>query len=337
MEQVLLNPGFYHITQKILKNLDDKSVMTLSKTNKNLLNVCYQFLIEKPQNISYVKGKMIDLCHEISDLFTFIRQNEIHHEIFFKYPWRTRSQNSKELLEKFIQKLVDLCDYNDQNYYWRMSRIIEKFIKFIPSSCPPASEVNLMKLLSFVLRGSGPDIELVRILLAATKDFDTCVRKVLHILKSYDEHWAISHRKVIRKIVIYCCKNPNMPDKFGNTAIHLASDFNYLHIIEELIPYSDNYDIVNEKGKNCLASVVEKLHYRKEHAEIVKNMIVMLGKQKVSNIYKTMPVHLRVKSFFFTTFHRIFPTFQFINYIIGLFAYPLTIGLAILGIDLDED
>ena len=260
MEQVLLNSGFYHITKKILKNLDDESVMTLSKTNKNLLNVCYQFLIEKPQNISYIEGKMHDPCHMIRDFFTFLRQNKIHHEIFFKYPWETRSQNSKELLEAFIQKLTDFCIYNDQRYSRRRSRIIEKFMQFIPSSCPPASKMNLMELLSYVLRKSNPDLDLVKNLLAATKDFDTCVRKVIYLLKNDDEQRSLNHKSAI-EIAIQCCKSPNMPDKFENTAIHLASEFNYLDIIVDLIPYCNSLDIKMKRGKMFLLVLLKNFTF----------------------------------------------------------------------------
>ena len=325
MEQVLLNPGFYHITKKILQNLDDESVKSLSKTNKNFLSVCYNFLIEKPQNISYLESKMDDPCHMLRDFFTFLRQNRIHHEIFFKYPWGTRSQNSKELLDAFIQKLTDLCVYNDQRYSRRRSRIIEKFMRFMPSSCPPASKMNLMELLSYVLRKSKPDLDLVKQLLAATKDFDTCVRKVIYLLKNDDEQRSLNHKSAI-EIAIQCCKSPNMPDKFENTAIHLASEFNYLDIIVDLIPYCNSLDIKNEKGENVLASVVEKLYFMKEHTEIVKLMIVMSEKHKVANIYKTMPTCLVAKSIIFRIIHLIItPSRDVFLSLIGLLVwlYPI--------------
>ena len=110
-----------------------------------------------------------------------------------------------------------------------------------------------------------------------------------------------------------------MPNEFGNTAIHMASEFNYLDIIVDLIPYCNNLDIVNEKGYNCLASVVEKLYFVKEHAEIVKMIVVRSEKQKVANIYKTMPIHLVAKSIFFEIFHFALPSREFINSMMGTF------------------
>ena len=314
MEEVFIEPGYYYIAQKILQNLDDDSIMTLSKTNKHFLKVCYHFLTENPESISYVEDKTLDPCHIIRDFFTFAKQNNIHHEIFFKYPWKTRNLPPKILLKVFIQKLTDLCIYNEMHFSWRLSRIIEKFIRFIPSSCPPTSMMNLMKLLEYVLRKPRPDLQLVKILLAATKDFGTCVRKVIYILKTYDGPRPLNQKNAI-KIAVHFCKNPNMPNEFGNTAIHMASEFNYLDIIVDLIPYCNNLDIVNDKGYNCLASVVEKLYFVKEHAEIVKMIVVMSEKQKGSNIYETMPTHLVAKSIFFEIFDIVLPSKECINFL----------------------
>ena len=83
---------------------------------------------------------------------------------------------------------------------------------------------------------------------------------------------------------------------------------------------------MNEKGENCLASVVDKLHFVKEHAEIMKMIIVMSEKQKVSNIYKTMPTHLVAKSMIFEFFHFMMPSKESINFLLFCLGLPIGYG-----------
>ena len=40
MEEILLNPGYHFIVQKILSNLGTRSLLSLSQTSKGIMKVC---------------------------------------------------------------------------------------------------------------------------------------------------------------------------------------------------------------------------------------------------------------------------------------------------------
>ena len=120
MEQVLLNPGFDHIAKKILKNMDFPSVKELGKTNKNFLKMSHAYLMTTSQGILYYiyeyesllskfKMDLIDPSNKLGDFFSFLCENRIHHKSYFKYHSIIRNnQESREILETFLKKLLDL-------------------------------------------------------------------------------------------------------------------------------------------------------------------------------------------------------------------------------------
>ena len=105
------------------------------------------------------------------------------------------------------------------------------------------------------------------------------------------------------------CKNPHKPDKLGNTIIHLAAELNYFGMIDELIPSSENLDTVNQRGENCLASVVKSASHVKEHVDIVRMLIVQCKKQNVYlKIYRSMSPYLKAKLKVLETAYSKFPS-----------------------------
>ena len=198
MEEVFSNPGFYHISQKILQNLDEESIMVLGKTNKIVLDMCHTYLVRKPSrrkslDVEYSKDQLylIDPNLKIKDFFIFIKDNEIYHETYFKYHFLERSsQESRKILETFLEKLVDMLNVLKERMFLKEEQflnqrdtlewIIYSYIEFIPSNCPLTSKKSLIELLSFALAQN----KLMKILLAATKEMDTCMRMIFLALTS---------------------------------------------------------------------------------------------------------------------------------------------------------
>ena len=109
--------------------------------------------------------------------------------------------------------------------------------------------------------------------------------------------------------IIIDCKNPNKPDEFGNTAIHLASELKYFGIIKELIPSNWNFASMNHRGENCLASVVKNASFVKEHVDVVKMLIDECKKQNVfENIYQALPKYLKFKLKTLETTYKLLPS-----------------------------
>ena len=100
------------------------------------------------------------------------------------------------------------------------------------------------------------------------------------------------------------CKNPHKPDKLGNTVIHLAAELGYFGMIDELIPSCENLDAVNQRGENCLASVVKSASYVKEHVDILRTLILKSKK----DIYISMPSYLKAKLKFLESAYGTFPS-----------------------------
>ena len=198
MEEVLSNPGFYHIYHKILRNLDEESIMELGKTNKNILELCHAYFIKNPKGFIYYGdpefGSKIDpyIQYKIKEFFTFMKENEIFHEMHFKYHYIIKdSQETTKILETFLDKLVQMVNLLKEICQWKccsdmcprniLDRIICCCIGFIPSSCPSTSRKNLIELLAFVLLPKRSD-QLIKKLLAATKEMDTCMRMIFSAL-----------------------------------------------------------------------------------------------------------------------------------------------------------
>ena len=196
MEEVFSNPGFYHISLKILQNLDKESIMELGKTNKNILELCHAYSIKNPKAfINYGDLEFeVDphIQNKIKEFFKFMKENEIFHEMHFKYHNVIKnSQESRKILETFLDKLVqmvnllkEICQRKNCNSLCPrhiLDSIICCCIGFIPSSCPSTSRKNLIELLAFVLLPKRSD-QLIKKLLAATKDMDTCMRMIFSAL-----------------------------------------------------------------------------------------------------------------------------------------------------------
>ena len=110
-------------------------------------------------------------------------------------------------------------------------------------------------------------------------------------------------------MIVSFCKNPHKPDKLGNTVIHFAAELKYFGMIDELIPSSENLDSVNQRGENCLASVVKSASYVKEHVDIVRMLIVQCKWQYVyEKIYRSMPLYLKAKLKFLEIAYVKFPS-----------------------------
>ena len=110
------------------------------------------------------------------------------------------------------------------------------------------------------------------------------------------------------------CKNPHKPDKLGNTVIHLAAELNYFGMIDQLIPSCENLDSVNQRGENCLASVVKSASYVKEHVDIIKMLILKFRYYyHEEEIYQNMPLYLESKLKFLVTAYDTFPSVRNMN------------------------
>ena len=205
MEEVFSNPGFYHISQKILQNLDEESIMELGKTNKNVLEMCHNHLVRKPPRFlddEYSKKKLylIDPNLKIKDFFTFIKDNKIYHELYFKYHFlKENSQESRKILETFLEKLVDMLyllkdtkimedQFSGERF--TLHKLIWLYITFIPSRCPLTFKKSLIELLAFAISEYRDD--LIKTLLAATKEMDTCMRMIFSALTI--PSWFIQYR-----------------------------------------------------------------------------------------------------------------------------------------------
>ena len=284
MEKVILNPGYHYVAQKILNNLNSQSLFALSQTNKEIKKVCENFIIAKECKRPIFETLKCQMCEEVftdtfQDFVTFVKKNEICYVGFFKSV--TSKEDKEDVLVQFLEKLSEVMRGN-RNFLLleklttqhrgicgnrinilhlirnTLHSFLQKYVKFIPSKFPVESKKHLLMILNQAVRWE--DLEMVKMLLASLKNQDTCLRLTISAMESkrfkhetLEAHlkWMNDKAPFIEKIASQC-KNPNAPNKFGYTALHLVVKLGLDKIAKVLVPFSNNLDARNKYGKNAL-------------------------------------------------------------------------------------
>ena len=299
MEKVILNPGYHYVAQKILNNLNSQSLFALSQTNKEIMKVCERFIVAKERKQPIFENLKCKICEEVftdtfRDYLTFVKANEICHIGFFKSV-TAKEEDKEHILVRYLEKLSKVIKVNRYSLLKRLTlhngrcgnRIhlinetlylfVQKYVQFIPSGCPVESKKHLLMILNQAV--CWEELEMVKTLLAALKNQDTCLRLIISAMEfNRNKHekleahlkWMNDKAPFIEKIASQC-KNPNAPNKFGYTALHLVAKLGLDEIAKVLIPFSNNLDARNKFGKKALDYAKEEGNF--EIVKILKSAI----------------------------------------------------------------
>ena len=161
MEEILLNPGYHFIAQKILSNLNPKTLSSLRKTSKGIMKVCENVMIEKGRRKFIFKDLERQSCKDafrrtFQDFVSFVENNEIFYHDYFK-PLKVKREK-EQILVQFLEKMGKCGYYLRASTNRDFTVIIKQYVKFIPSNCPTKSRDHLMRLLRFAIRWKEMDI-----------------------------------------------------------------------------------------------------------------------------------------------------------------------------------
>ena len=116
-------------------------------------------------------------------------------------------------------------------------------------------------------------LDMAKILLASLKNHDTCLRLTISAMESNrHEHtkveahlkWMDEKAPFLEKIAIQC-KNPNAPNEFGSTALHLIAKMGLYKIAKVLLPFCNDIHVKDHNGKTAL-----DIAYENGHHEVVR-------------------------------------------------------------------
>ena len=286
MDEILLNPGYHFIATKVLNCLNFQSLCTLSQTNKKIMKVCESFMITKGRKNFVFENLNCQYCEKVfrnlfKDFIAFVNENEIFHIGYFK---SVEAQSRKrDILVQFLEKISKLdrakiidiipkldshpCRCGNKLFLAceTVKLITQKYVKFIPSNFPTESKQLLMGLLYSAL--CWEKLDMTKSLLTVLKSVDSCLRLAILALESMKSHSPelMDSRAPFLGKIISLCKNPNAPNDFGSTAMHLVAKLGLDEIAKVLVPYCHNLNEKDQNGKTALDIANEKGHF-----EIVK-------------------------------------------------------------------
>ena len=297
METIFTNSGYHYIARNILKYLHNESFdfqtfLTFSYTNKEIMKVCESFMMAKERRKPIFENLNCQSCEDVfTDLFqdfiSFVKENEIFYSGYFHLP--KEKNKERKILIQFLEKLSELkgvnifeiipklisrkckCSYNGNRIFQAVETfqsITQKYVKFIPPNCPTESKRHLMKLLHTAV--CWKKLEMAKILLASLKNHDTCLSLTISAMEANrHEHtkveahlkWMDEKAPFLEKIAIQC-KNPNAPNEFRSTALHLIAKMGLYKIAKVLLPLCNNLDVKDQNGKTPVDLASENGHYK---------------------------------------------------------------------------
>ena len=290
MEDIFSNYGYHHIAKRIWKNLDYESISMFRQTNANIKEKCDTFLVQRVQlkknhdfGILNCQDCHMPLMPQLGDFATFVEENQIDHEFYFRSPcMKNVDQKMEKILEEFVKKLFDITPYylfrrrfnllvnrcrcfgNDRIFHCvipKIESIMPKLVNFIPAKCPENSRPYLMKMLRYAV--GKCDLQMAKSLLSPLKEYDTCLRTILSAL-DLNLDYGDKNVEIIKQIV-FECKNPNASNENGNTAMHLAIKLGCVKVVRILMELSASILDRNKRGQTPLDFLEENFDFRLVH------------------------------------------------------------------------
>ena len=273
MESVIENPGLYHIGEKILKEVDFRSMLSCRLVRKS-----WRDLVEKMtsvtkssdlQNLFAAKAKKVkkypfyakwlhflpEIEQKSSSLINFYLLKVLNNEsIYFQRigPLKAFIQTENLKMVEFILsvKMIPLqtdCligfDIAAMNGQMKILKLFKKYQ--IHSIILPIQHFrdNLHQPVLHVTKNG--QIEVLKFLLEEWIDYriDFCVNK-----------WKISNVAAEHgqlEIMKYLCRkmhNPILTDDLGNSTIHYAASNGHLEIVKLLTNFTFHPDLPNDEG-----------------------------------------------------------------------------------------
>ena len=105
------------------------------------------------------------------------------------------------------------------------------------------------------------DLQMGKILISSLKEYNSCLGAILQTLNYADCHYDSKSNNFIKQIVLQC-KDPNAPDRNGDTGMHLAAKFRSVKIAKMLMELSPDVLAKNKKGQTPLDFAEENLNFR---------------------------------------------------------------------------
>ena len=270
------------VGQKPAKSIADFEIEFLIKFLLHESDVELFRLLAIPQSMQRSKEYQILLkvFIEFLEAFAIHGLKQIYDISELKYHMETNFELT-EPEKQLAQIEIEVCQHKME----RNTKILKVCGKLIPTQVPPTLRCQLMTILNFAIQMES--LNLVLFLLKPLSEYDTCLSTLILALATpdyrhlYDEEiWAVKdveelnefnlhynmndqlkHAQVVRKIA-QKCKNPNTPNSFGSTPMHLAAKFGLFDIFKVLIPFCNNLDAVNREQKTALQLAEESGHHK---------------------------------------------------------------------------
>ena len=223
MENIISNPGFYHLAENIFWNLDVKDLKICAQINQS----CKKIL----QNPIFCLKKFEHLSKE--------NQKD----------WIKIIQSVKN-----SDKGIAIISYLQWN--------LKKGVLDVPCYSSPAIQADFRKKIwecckNMKQESSDENKEIVKILAPLTDNSNAPDEYGDTPIQCAAFH---GHTEIV-KILARLTNNPNSPnDDFGTTPIHYAAYFGHTEIVKILVPLTDNPNAPNDFGITPIHHAVPKGH-----------------------------------------------------------------------------
>ena len=270
LESIITNPGFQHISERILSHLDKKASLSLRLVN----NACKNF-VENPRHwlkLNYKKTESVELYDAWSKLIEKVEEEnpDLEQNIVFNL---SRLVNNHQW-ERKLSPLQVISLSGDT-----------PLVKFI-------IEKNIVECLSRSCKDGWTPIH------CATVDGHTETVKALIDSTDYPNapdrngwtpiHLAAKYGYIeIIQSLIGCTNNPNIPDNDGETPIHWAAAYGKTEIVKILLEYTDNPNAPANKGRTPIYHAAEF-----GYTEIVKILIECTDDPNAPDDYGDTPYEM---------------------------------------------
>ena len=261
MDKIVNNPGFQHITEKILLSLDYKDLLECKFINKS-----FKEILEGPM----FWLKKWRLTRGLS------KKN--HHD-WIKAVQITKNTILEEDVDSYIKMIIKIGHFVDVPCYID-SKVVSEFSNYV--SFAQAFKENNMGIVQLLAAKNIKDtklsiavaigknqVDLIKVLAPLLEDPNDFVWKGMTPISMAADKGYLDVIKVLAPLT----KDPNSPVLFGETPLHYAVMYGHVDIIKYLAPLTKNLNFQDNFGNTPIfdAIILGQLQCVKVLAPFCKN------------------------------------------------------------------